>query len=333
MSITEKIDSITKIPPERLATVLPPPRSVKIELTGRCNYRCSFCALAVREEQPTKDMDLDFFKRITKEMREAGVEEIGVFFIGESFLNPKLLVAAVEYLKKELRMPYVFLTSQASAATPANVEAVMRAGLDSLKWSINAADDLQFEEIMKAPAHLRRKALDNIRWAWHLREGKGFKTKLYASSIRYDGEQQEKMEASLRVAVLPYVDQHYWLPLYSMGSFATEREEKLGYRPTAGNQGRLGALVDPLPCWSVFTEGHVTSAGHLSACCFDASDSWTMANLHETGFAEAWNSEAFQKLRAAHLKKDVSGTICENCVAYPHATVLKEPALIQLEVR
>jgi hypothetical protein len=31
---------------------------------------------------------------------------------------------------------------------------------------------------------------------------------------------------------------------------------------------------------------------------------------------EGWNSVAFQELRAAHLKKDVSGTICEKCVAY-----------------
>ena len=249
-------------------------------------------------------------------MREAGVEEIGVFFIGESFLNPKLLIAAIEYLKADLKMPYVFLTSQGSPATPANVEAVMRAGLDSLKWSINSADDLQFEEIMKVGAHLRHKALQNIRWAWENRQGKGYKTRLYASSIQYDGEQQKKMEASLRVAVLPYVDEFYWLPLYSMGSFATAREEALGYRPTAGNQGRMGALRDPLPCWSVFTEGHVTSVGHLSACCFDATGNWAMADLNTTPFVEAWNSATFQELRAAHLRKDVTGTKCEGCIAY-----------------
>jgi hypothetical protein len=34
------------------------------------------------------------------------------------------------------------------------------------------------------------------------------------------------------------------------------------------------------------------------------------------GFVEAWNSEPFVKLRAAHLKKDVTGTVCEKCVAY-----------------
>lgn len=318
-TILERIDSITKISDRYLGTVLPAPRSVKIELTGRCNYRCGFCALAVRSEQPTVDMNLDFFKRITKEMREAGVEEIGCFFIGESFLNPKLLVASIDYLKKEIDMPYVFLTSNASAATPANIEAVMRAGLDSLKWSVNAADDAQFAEILKADPKLRLKALANIKAAWEIREANQYKTRLYASSIKYDGTQQEKMIQALQ-DVLPYVDQHYWLPLYSMGSFATQREEELGYRPTAGNQGRLGALRDPLPCWSVFTEGHVCVNGHISACCFDADGHWTMGNLHEQSFMEGWNSVAFQTLRAHHLKKDVSGTVCEKCIAYQGAT-------------
>ena len=316
MSITERIDKITLIPEDYLKTVLPPPRSVKIEISGRCNYRCSFCALAVRSEQPTQDMDLNFFKRITKDMRDAGVEEIGVFFIGESFLNPKLLTECVRYLKQDVKMPYVFLTSQASAATKVNIESVMAAGLDSLKWSVNAADDKQFEEIMKAPAKLRHKAMENIRIAWHLREERGYKTKLYASSIRYDGEQQTLMEECLRENVIPYVDQHYWLPLYSMGSFATAREEELGYRPTAGNQGRLGALRDPLPCWSVFTEGHVTVDGKLTACCFDADGHWTMGDLHQYDFMTAWNSDMFQHLRSKHLAKDVTGTICEKCIAY-----------------
>jgi radical SAM protein with 4Fe4S-binding SPASM domain len=112
------------------------------------------------------------------------------------------------------------------------------------------------------------------------------------------------------------VDQHYWLPLYSMGAFATQREEQLGYRPTAGNQGRIGALREPLPCWSAFTEGHVTAEGKLSACCFDATANWTMGDLNQQSFMEAWNSEPFVKLRAAHLKKDVTGTVCEKCVAY-----------------
>ena len=316
MQITERIDAVTKIPQEFLREDPPAPRSVKIELSGRCNYRCGFCALRTREVQPKHDMDFALFKRITREMRDAGVEEIGVFYLGESFMAPELLIDAIRYLKRELDMPYVFLTSNASLATPERVRACMEAGLDSLKWSVNAADVEQFKEVMAVSAKLFERALLNIAAARKVRDEGGFKTGLYASSIRYDGEQQARMEKLLAERVLPYVDEHYWLPLYSMGAFATTREAELGYRPIAGNQGRLGALREPLPCWSAFTEGHVTADGNLSACCFDATANWTMGDLNQQSFMQAWNSPPFRQLRAAHLRRDVAGTVCEACVAY-----------------
>jgi MoaA/NifB/PqqE/SkfB family radical SAM enzyme len=315
-AITDRIDNVTKIPPKYLHAELPAPKSVKIEISPRCNYRCGFCALRTREVQPKWDMDLGLFKRMTREMHEAGVEEIGVFYLGESFMNPRLLVDCIAYLKRELGMPYVFLTSNASMAFPEALEECMKAGLDSLKWSMNAADEEQFERIMGVSGRLFHTALANVKAAWELRKRGGYKTGLYASSIKYDGDQLAKMEALLTERVRPYVDQHYWLPLYSMGAFATEREQQLGYRPTAGNQGRIGALREPLPCWSAFTEGHVTAEGKLSACCFDATSNWTMGDLTKQPFMEAWNSPAFVKLRAAHLRKDVRGTVCENCIAY-----------------
>jgi MoaA/NifB/PqqE/SkfB family radical SAM enzyme len=315
-TITDRIDDTTCISPKYLKEAPPAPRSVKIEISPRCNYRCGFCALRTREVQPKWDMDFGLFKRITREMSDAGVEEIGVFYLGESFMNPRLLVDCIAWLKRDIGMPYVFLTSNASMSFPEAVEECMKAGLDSLKWSVNAADEAQFEKIMGVAPKLYRRALENIEAAWKLRQRGGYQTGLFASSIRYDGEQQQKMERLLTERVLPYVDQHYWLPLYSMGAFATEREEQLGYRPTAGNQGRVGALREPLPCWSAFTEGHVTAEGRLSACCFDATANWTMGDLNRQSFMEAWNSAPFVKLRAAHLKKDVSGTVCEQCVAY-----------------
>ncbi len=315
-AITERIDNTTRIAPERLKPALPAPRSVKIEVSPRCNYRCGFCALRSREVQPKWDMDFGLFRRITREMREAGVEEIGVFYLGESFMNPRLLVDCIAWLKQELGMPYVFLTSNASMAFPEAVEECMKAGLDSLKWSVNAADEAQFEKIMGVSGRLFHRALDNLKAAWAVRHAKGYATGLYASSIQYDGEQQARMEQLLAGHVRPYVDEHYWLPLYSMGAFATQREEDLGYRPTAGNQGRIGALREPLPCWSAFTEGHVTADGRLSACCFDATAHWTMGDLTTMSFMEAWNSPAFVGLREAHLAKDVRGTVCEKCVAY-----------------
>ena len=167
--ITDRIDNTTKIPPDYLKSVLPAPKSVKIEISPRCNYRCGFCALRTREVQPKWDMDFDLFKRITREMREAGVEEVGVFYLGESFMNPRLLVDCIAWLKRDLGMPYVFLTSNASMSFPEAVEETMKAGLDSLKWSVNAAEEAQFEKIMGVSGRLFWRALENTKAAWEVR--------------------------------------------------------------------------------------------------------------------------------------------------------------------
>ena len=317
MSITERIDAVTKIPETHLREDPPAPRSVKIELTGRCNFRCGFCALRTREVQPKGDMSMDLFRRITVDMRCAGVDEIGLFYLGESFSAPELLLEAVEWCKRELQFPYVFLTTNGSLATPERVRLIMDAGLDSLKFSINAADEEQFEAVMGVKARLFRQALDNLQAARAVRDAGGFKCGIYASSIQYDGEQAEKMRAMLEKEVLPWVDQHYFLPLYGqMTHWNEDRTASLGYLPTAGNQGRIGALRDPLPCWSAFTEGHVTADGILTACCFDSDGRFAMGDLVRTRFMDAWHSLPFKELRAAHLGMDVNGTICEWCLAY-----------------
>ena len=317
MSITERIDNITHLKEDYKQPKPPCPKSVKIELTGRCNYRCGFCALRMRDCQPKaeEDMDLEFFKKITKDMYDNGVEEIGLFYLGESLMNPELTIAACDYLKK-MGMPYVFLTTNGSLATPEVLTGLMEAGLDSLKFSINASDHEQFKEVMGVKPKLYSQALEAIEDAWEIRRKGGYATKIYASSIMYDGDQQKRMEDLVDRYVRPFVDEHYWLPLYSMGAVATQREEELGYRPTAGNQGRIGGLVKPLPCWSAFSEGHVRADGMVSLCCFDADGRFQVGNLHADDWMTIWHNDKFTKVREAHLKEDLKGTVCEDCVAY-----------------
>ena len=285
---------------------------MKIELTSQCNYRCGFCAHRLRMKS-RGEMDRAFYERMVGEMVDAGVEELGLFYIGESFMCD-WLPDAIAYAKRR-GIRYAFLTTNGSLATAERVQACMAAGLDSLKFSMNNADEEQFVQIAAVKPKLFRDAIENLKAAWRVREEGGYRCGLYASSIQYDGEQQERMQR-LVDELLPFVDEHYWLPLYSMGSLTTQREAELGYRPIAGNQGRVGALREPLPCWSVFTEGHITHDGKLSACCFDAGDRWIMADLNQVGFREGWNCREFRELRRAHLKRDVTGTICEACVAY-----------------
>jgi MoaA/NifB/PqqE/SkfB family radical SAM enzyme len=106
------------------------PRSVKIELTARCDFQCFFCASSMRLRDKA-DIDPALFRRLLKEMRGLGIEEIGLFYLGESFLC-RWLPEAIAYAKRECGYPYVFLTTNGRMATPERVRECIEAGLDSL---------------------------------------------------------------------------------------------------------------------------------------------------------------------------------------------------------
>jgi hypothetical protein len=312
--ITERIDRITLLDGECRSSTPPIPRSVKIELTARCDFQCFFCASAMRLRDKA-DIDRDFFRRILREMRALGVEEIGLFYLGESFLC-SWLPEAVRFAKYECGYPYVFLTTNGRMATPDRVRACMEAGLDSLKFSFNFADAEQFMQVTNVRKIDFHRVEENLRAARQVRDEvearTGQRCGLYASSIRYDNEQSKRMEKTVE-RIIPHVDEHYWLPLYGQAGLTSGAR---GTVPSAGNQGRIGALRKPLPCWSLFTEGHITWDGRLSACCFDHDGRFDMGDLDLQSFPEAWHSANFQRLRSANLAEDVRGTVCEKCIAY-----------------
>lgn len=308
MTISDRIDAITAIPLSHRHAFIPAPKSCKIEITADCNYKCSFCVKSLREDNG--QMDRALYSRLIRELRSAGVEELGVFYIGESFTCKWLPEAIKE--AKEVGFPYVFLTTNGSAATPARVKACFDAGLDSLKFSMNYADEAQFKDVAQVDGRFWRKAIDNLKTARKIRDDGGYKCGIYASSIAFDGEQGEKMKTVL-AEIAPYVDEAYKLPLYGMSGAA----KAIGWKPQPGNPGRLDKMRDPLPCWAVFTEAHITADGKLAACCFGSGidGGLIMADLNEVSFMEGWNSAAFRELRTAHLAKDVSNTACVECAA------------------
>jgi hypothetical protein len=309
--ITTRLFNVANLPAEYLREDPPYPKSVKIELCSVCNFKCSYCSLTTRTTPPQPEMDFDLFKKIANDLKQCGVNEVGLFYIGEPFLCANILYNAISYLKDELQIPYVFLTSNGSVAAGHEVNRCMKRGLDSLKWSINFADLEQFTSMTCIPKHDAQRVfelvLHNVKAAYESRQLNGYQTRLYASSIRYNDEQVEKMQPLLNVHILPYVDEHYWLPLLN-------EVPEFGNIKTPGNVGMYDNPVQPLPCWSLFTGGHVMVDGSFTCCCHDASGNWIMGDMKTQTLNEIWYSEKFRELRRAHLSKDVSGTICKSCI-------------------
>jgi len=222
-SITSRIDAITGISDDYMSDNIPAPKSVKIELTGRCNFSCAFCARS-QNLRKVEDIDKDFFKRILKEMRDEGVEEIGLFYLGESMMVP-WLPEAIKYAK-DIGFPYIFLTTNGSLATPDKVRKCMEAGLNSLKFSFNYADSAQLKEIAGVKESYFERIKNNIKSARIIRDVNEYDCGLYASFIEYDGDQRDKMMKAVE-EIQPFLDEVYGLPLYNQATLVSEEEKAM----------------------------------------------------------------------------------------------------------
>jgi len=305
-SITAKIDNTVMLHAEHMSVKPPIPQSVKIDLMRTCNYRCSFCFHS-HLEQAVGEMDFSLYKKIIDEIAELGIKEIAPFFFGESFLSTKLS-DAIGYAKKK-GIEYVFLTTNGSLVTADKVEKCFKAGLNSLKFSLNYSDEEQFGNITNVSPKYFRKVIENIKQAASIRDKGNYDCGLFASYIVYDKNQKQLMEEVL-TEVRPFLDEIYSLPLYTQAS----KIKMDGWEFSGGNQGREGNPVPPIPCWTLFKGAHVNFDGTVCACCFSVDDDFTMGDLKTQSFMEIWHGDKFQKLRQAHLSKNVVDTVCQDCI-------------------
>lgn len=306
-SIARRVAALGCIEGDRRSEAPPAPRSAKIELDSSCNLFCAFCARTARPRAAAR-MPPEAFRRIVHELRSAGVEQLGLFYMSEPFVVAEL-PEAIRWAKEEAGMPYVFLTTNGVAADSRSVRACIESGLDSLKFALNFADSRQFSRVAGPGRHFET-VVENVRAARRVRDevsqATGHHCRLSASSLESGADQREQMVPLLRT-IAESVDEHYWLPLYGRLELAHAQPSKA-----------CGSVLarKSVPCWTLFSEAHVRSDGRLSACCLDASDRFVVADLNMTSFESAWHGERFRALRAAHLRGDLAGTVCEQCIGY-----------------
>ena len=310
MSITKRIDNITKVNEELLKRELPCPEAVKIEVASVCNQRCKFCN--VGNGNSGKFMSLEQFKLIAGKCKEAGIKEIGLFYLGESTLHPDLS-DMIKYCK-DIGVEYVFLTTNGTAVSDWKIWLqYIEAGLDSLKFSVNFYDEDDYYKNTGIKDGWMRQYI-NIRCVYNfiandrLSKSPKYKTKIYASYIeRETQEEDEIMKNYIKNFIKPLVDECYELPLYNQACF--KRTHKY-----VGNMGRLGNLVNPIPCWGVFRKPNITVDGHMTLCYFDFESEFICGDLKEQSFMECWNSKFAQELRQQHINNEIIHPRCKKCL-------------------
>jgi len=290
----------------------PFPKNALVEVTNACNHACLFCHNPFMRRRPGV-LDKEVFARFMREAVGLGLEEAGLYSTGEPFVVKD--IENYVALAKEAGVRRVYMTTNGSLASRDRVAACVRAGLDSIKFSVNAADRESyrlthgrddFEKVVQNIAEIH---------AWKTAEGIALQmlgsfvhTRLTESEI----ERHKELFA-------PYLEDIAYVPAASQGGRTGELIRNISPVPQLTPKGRIK------PCAMLWNRIHLTCEGFLSACCVDYEHDLTYAD-YAAGepLAVSWNNEIMQKLRQRHMERDLEGTVCMNCLTganAPHAPI------------
>jgi len=278
------------------------PANCLVEVTNACNHACVFCHNPFMH-RVTGILAKEVFGRFVDEAVALGLQEIGLYSTGEPFVVKNLSW----YVRraKEAGCRRVYLTSNGVLATLDRVIRCVDGGLDSLKFSINAATRESYR--LTHGSDDFDVVLRNVQEIFDWKQKTGSKLQLLGSCIY---TRLTKNEIDIHKATfLKYFDDIIYQEAQSQGGRTGER-----IRPVVEERDPVDA-AQLKPCGMLWNRVHLTWEGYLSACCVDYELDLTYAD-YKSGMplAEMWNNVTIQHLRQHHLEGQLDNLICKSCM-------------------
>jgi radical SAM protein with 4Fe4S-binding SPASM domain len=285
------------------------PKELYLELNNTCNHKCIFCSNE-KMTRSKENIDKELAKRIMREAHQLGVTDISFFATGEPFLVSDLDF----YIKysKEIGFKYVFLTTNGALAKPKLAKKVIDAGLNSIKFSVNAGTRESYKAVHGRDDFIE--VVKNIKWIYEYKEENNIDLKLYSSMV--PNPQNIGEYNSLMSNIGKFLDDEiHQRECSNQGGNMLENNEITEINPDS----ILGTLrqnqyQEKKICPDPFNRIVVSSEGYLTACVVDYQNSLIISDLSKSSLKESWNNEKYLELRKKHLDGNLEGTICYNCL-------------------
>lgn len=276
------------------------PKNALIELSNLCNHECIFCANS-KMTRKRGEINQKFLYDILKKMFDLGVREVGFYATGEPFMNKHIF----EYIKKakEIGFEYIYITTNGALLNNEMIIRAIDAGLDSIKFSINAGTEKTYKIIHGKDDF--NKVIENVKFISNYRTTMNYNFKIYVSYVIVPQNESEKKLIEYLLGNL--VDDIVFMNARNQGGLMYEINENLVLE---GEKYKRKMA----PCSLPFNSMHITYEGYLTACCIDFQNYLVVADLNKQELKEAWLNEEFINLRMRHLEDNLEGTLCYNCL-------------------
>lgn len=308
VSLKDRVDS-SRLVSGNLTPHAEPPSRALVELTNGCNHACIFCKNS-NQSRRANHLPLATFTSFVHQAVELGLQEVGLYATGEPFMSRQL----VDYIEvaKQSGVKRVYLTSNGALATVEKVKACYAAGLDSIKYSINASNSSDYELVHGFNDF--DKVVQNVKDTVAWKRESGIRLEMLCSCVIIPAVGD--IEEEHRAMFSDFFDDLLYIKSGSQGGQAFELIEELGVSPHGvfGNIEQPNSAESIKPCSLVWNRYHLTAEGYLTACCVDYELDLVIANLNQQNLSEGWNNDNAIKLRTAHLEKKLDGLLCNQCL-------------------
>jgi len=278
------------------------PKNIMIDLCNACNHECVFCMNRFMTRKVTR-MQPSLYTKIIDQAQNLGVEELGLYATGEPFMHTRL----EDFVKeaKDKKFKYVYISTNGALVGHDRLKKVMDAGLDSIKFSINAGSKKTYNLIHGEDEW--DKVVDNVFFVSKYRANNNLKLSIFISFVVTNLTKNERKDIE---------------------KIFSDRADEIIFVDCDSQQGQMLAneeLCKPTnlisTCSLPFNRAHVTSEGYLTLCCVDYQNYLAVADLSKTDLLSAWNSKSFVDMRKRHIEDKLQDTLCENCLRNTDADI------------
>lgn len=283
------------------------PKNLMVEVTNSCNLKCIMC-YSRNMIRPKGFMSLDTYKLILNSAKELEtIEMVGLYTTGEAFLHPHIF----DFIKhaKDMGFRYVYITTNGVLLNEKSINKIFESGLDSIKFSIDAADKKTYESVRVGGNFdvLYR----NIKMLREMRDAKKSNLKIYGSFVltnknREDLTKFKEFWKNLVDEVVIYI------VMNQAGHQIKEFEELVPdeVKPLLENKGDTH-------CNRLWNRIVVTYDGKYTICPEDFEAEITYGDIHKESMKDSWNSERMKKYRSMFKTRDFSQSPnCGVCNTY-----------------
>lgn len=295
---------------EKLEAIIPlkTPLSMQIELASACNFKCKFCIhgnekLLKGGKYKSGIMAYETFTKVVDDLAlfPTKLKFISLQSRGESFLNPRL-VDMIRYLKDKDVAKEIAINTNASLLSPLLNLAVIDAGLDVIRVSIEGMSPEKYKEVA----------------------GVDIDFDLMVSNIAHFYKNRKNCHVYIKI-----IDCNM------------SEHEKLIFYDTFGDICDTICIENPVDAWegaeldnSIFKDSRYNTEvsqclvcpriffacvvhydGTVVACDHDWSEQYPIGNVDDYSVVDIWNSKKMNRLRRIHLEKNSSKIKrCSQCV-------------------